>query len=235
MSMLATFIQVEPAVLERLHAEPSLIEQLFAPATPVAGFDSEKMRALMLTRGPQLMAGAIDMHPQLREQLERMLGTTQQELRSGAGGDALLRLMQERLGGPPGGGAPVPGRHEVLSLDKAWHGVHYLLTAASEPTKTPLGQAVLGGAEVGEDFSGYGPARVFDVALTAAIAAAMSSPTLEGEARGRFDAQRMSQLQIYPFGWDADSLAWLLSALHDLRGLHSRAAAQGWAVVTCIE
>jgi hypothetical protein len=44
MSMLATFIQVEPGVLEQLHAEPGLAEQLFTPATHVPGFDTQKMR-----------------------------------------------------------------------------------------------------------------------------------------------------------------------------------------------
>jgi hypothetical protein len=59
------------------------------------------MRALILAQGPQLMAGAIDLHPQFREQLEQSLGPTQEALRSGAGGEAIVRLMQERLGGPP--------------------------------------------------------------------------------------------------------------------------------------
>ncbi|MGN6377329.1 MAG: DUF1877 family protein [Gaiellales bacterium] len=233
--MLATFIQVEPGVIERLRVDPSAAEQLFAPAAPVQGFDTEQMRALIMARGPQLMAGAIDMHPHLREQLERRLGATQDELRGGAGGEAIMRLMQERLGRPPGGGAAPSGRHEVLSLDKAWHGVHYILTGEVEPTDTPLGQAVLGGADVGEDFSGYGPARLFDPDLTAAIALALADPALEGHARARFDRQRMTELQIYPFGWDADSLDWLLSALRDLRRFYADAAARGWAIVSCLE
>jgi len=235
MSMLATFIQVEPGVLEQLHAEPGLAEQLFTPATHVPGFDTEKMRALIMARGPELMAGTMDMHPQFREQLERRLGTTQEELRSGAGGEAIVRLMQERLGRPPGGGGSVTGRHEVLSIDKAWHGLHYVLTGAVEPTDTPLGQAVLGGVEVGEDFAGYGPARVLGPELTAAVAAALESRELEGDARERFDGQRMARLQIYPFGWDTESLDWLLAALRDLRRFYSAAAAQAWAVVTCLE
>jgi hypothetical protein len=232
MSMLATFIQVEPRVLERLREAPGVAERLFAP--PVVGFDAEKMRALILARGPQLMAGAIDLHPQLREQLEQSLGTTQEALRGGAGGEAIVRLMQERLGGPPGGGA-VQGRRELLSLDKAWHGVHYLLTGAVEPTETPIGQAVLGGVEVGEDFSGYGPARVFDQEQTATIGHALDDPALEDNARSRFDPRRMTELGIYPFGWDAESLEWLLSPLRDLRRFYAGAAAGKRAIVTCLE
>jgi hypothetical protein len=236
MSMLATFIQIEPGLLERLPADPELAEQLFTPPAPApAGFDSEKMRALIMARGPELMAGTMDMHPQFREALERRLGASQAELRRGAGGEAVLRLMQERLGRPPGGSKPVTGVHETLSLDKAWHGLHYILTGAAEPTDTPLGQVVLGGIEVGEDFAGYGPARVLDPALTVSIARALESPELEDEACARFDAQRMTELRLYPFGWDAESLHWLISALRALRGFCSDAAAQGWAIITCLE
>jgi len=235
MSMMATFIQVEPGVLDRLRDDPTFAEQLFTPATPaVPGFDSETMRAMILARGPQLMAGAMDMHPQFREELERRLGASQEALRSGAGGEAVLRLMQERLR-PPGGAAAATGRRGSLSLDKAWHGVHYLLTGEVEQADTPIGQAVLGGVEVGDDFSGYGPARLLDVTQTAAVADALAHPEVEPDARARFDAQRMTELRIYPFGWDAESLEWLLSSLADLRRFYSDTAVQGWAILTCLE
>src|SRR5260221_3697566 len=109
MSMLATFVQVEPELLGRINRDPSLAEQLFAPELPGVGFDSEKMRALILERGPQLLAGAIDLHPALRDQIEERVGATQEALRSGAGGDEVFKLMQERLGARPGG--PVRGAH----------------------------------------------------------------------------------------------------------------------------
>jgi hypothetical protein len=61
MSMLATFVQVEPALLD----DPDRIESLFMPELPAA-FDPARMREAILSRGPQLLAGAIDLHPQLR-------------------------------------------------------------------------------------------------------------------------------------------------------------------------
>jgi hypothetical protein len=232
MSMLASFVQVEPDLLERINADPSLVEQLFEPELPGAGFDSEKMRALILERGPQLLAGAIDLHPALREQIEERVGTTQEALRGGDGGDAVLALMQGHLGQRPRGA--VHGAHAELSLDKAWHGVHYLLCGSVEPTETPLGQAVLGGTEVGEDFSGYGPARTFDPEQVARMAKALAAPGAEREAADRFDAARMTELQIYPFGWEDDDRDWLLVSFRDLRGFYADAAAQGWAAVACL-
>ncbi len=48
---------------------------------------------------------------------------------------------------------------EFLDLDKAWHGLHWLLTGTADDTDTPAGQAILGGTEIGED-KGYGPSRL---------------------------------------------------------------------------
>ena len=46
-------------------------------------------------------------------------------------------------------------------LDKAWHGIHYLLTGTAWAGAEPLNFIVCGGTEVGDIDVGYGPARVF--------------------------------------------------------------------------
>jgi Domain of unknown function (DUF1877) len=228
MSMLATFVQVEPSLVD----DPSRIESLFEPELPAA-FDPQRMREAILTRGPQLLAGAMDLHPELRARIEQSLGRTQAALRGGDEGEALLALMQQRLGG--GRSGPAEGTYDRLDLDKAWHGVHYLLCGAVEPGDSLLGQAVLGGTEIGEDFSGYGPARYFTVARVAELAAALRQPQTEAEVVARYDPQRMSQLQIYPFGWEEeDNRDWLLDGFRDLRAFYADAAANRRAVVTCL-
>ena len=63
----------------------------------------------------------------------------------------------------------VPGKGTSISIEKAWHGLHYLLCGEVEPGSRPLSQAILGGAEVGEDM-GYGPARYFTLTQVAGIA-----------------------------------------------------------------
>src|SRR5207248_9204525 len=68
MSMLATFVQVDPGVLD----DPSQVERLFAPELPAA-FDPARMREAILERGPQLLSGAMDLPAQLREQIEQSL------------------------------------------------------------------------------------------------------------------------------------------------------------------
>jgi hypothetical protein len=237
MSMLATFVQVEPSLLERIRCDPSIAEKLFVPELPSFGFDADEMRTRILERGPQLLAATAEMNPQLREMIEGAVGRTTEALQRGEGGDALFELMQERLGPPPGGGrGTLTGAHDELSLDKAWHGVHYLLSGSPGPTATPLGQAVLGGTEIGEDFSGYGEARVLDPAQVAEISQALSAPDTERAVVERYDPARMSQLQIYPFGWEEeeDNRDWVLVSFRDLRGFYADAAASGRAIVTCL-
>jgi hypothetical protein len=83
-----------------------------------------------------------------------------------------------------------------LSLDKEWHGVHYLLCGEAEPGTSLLSQAVLGGKPLGDDdegFSGYGPARFFSAREVADLHEALSRPEVEPEARARFDAGRIEQ------------------------------------------
>src|SRR4029077_10584268 len=106
-------------------------------------FDTERMRAAVLARGPELLAGTIELNPALRSDIEERVGRTYEALKGGEGGDALFALMQEHLGRR--GGGPVEGAHPPLSLDKAWHGVHYVLCGEVEPSESVVSRAVLGG------------------------------------------------------------------------------------------
>jgi len=108
------------------------------------------------------------------------------------------------------------------------------LCGALEPAPGPLGQAVFGGTEIGED-QGYGPARYFSPAQVAEIAAAFQSPSLATELRARFDKEAMTQLGIYPGVWEADDEDWLVDAFDTLRDFYAAASKAGQSVVTVIE
>jgi Domain of unknown function (DUF1877) len=238
MSMNAIFVQVEDAEIARFEAEPDSVEALFADQTlPTAGLlnMTAAMQERIRTMGPQAIAATFSRLPEpLRQQLEASLGRTTAAMAAGEGGNDILKLMQKQLARRAGPG----GKREVLSLEKAWHGVHYLLAGTREPGPDLRSQAVLGGVELGDDpegFSGYGPARYFRAARVRQLSEELRRPEVEAEAAARFDPAKMSQLQIYP-GWRAggEDKEWLMDAFQRLRDFYSSAATQGRAIITCL-
>jgi hypothetical protein len=96
----------------------------------------------------------------------------------------------------------------------------------------PLGFIVAGGREIGDDL-GYGPARGLTSQEVHTIDAALE-PLASDELRRRFDADRMTELQVYPFGWSHDpdgELEYLLEYYAELRGFVRRAAERGHALL----
>jgi hypothetical protein len=197
---------------------------------------SAEARDRVVAAGPQMMAQALaQFDPAMRQQLEQRLGFSSTALASGYGGEELLKLMdaqQARLAGAP---AAAQGARPSLILDKAWHGVHYVLSGAAGPGESLISQAVLGGVEFhGEaDFSGYGSARYFTVEQVAAIAQVLGGFDVEHEAAGRFDAARMNELGIYP-GWHPADAGLVAGELRRLRGFYSEAGRGGRAIVTSL-
>jgi Domain of unknown function (DUF1877) len=239
MSMNAIFVQVEDGEIARFEADPDAVEGLFtAESLPTAGLLNmtaamqERLRAI----GPQAMAATLSRLPDpLRQQIEASLGRTAAAMASGQGDDDILKLMQKHLARRPN--APA-GKREVLSLDKAWHGVHYLLAGTAEPGPELRSQAVLGGVELGDDqegFSGYGPARYFRASRVRELSEDLRRPEVEAQAITRFDPAKMSQLHIYP-GWRSGTQdrEWLMDAFQRLRDFYSSAAGQGRAIITCL-
>ena len=120
-----------------------------------------------------------------------------------------------------------------IDLDKAWHGIHYLLNGTAEGGNGPLALAVMGGVEFGPEV-GYGPARYLTPNETAAVAKALegiSSATLQA----RFDPKDMAEKDIYlsPM-WERDGAAALEYALEyfeELPEFYRDAAARGDAVI----
>ena len=175
------------------------------------------------------------MPPELRAQVLRSFGIGEADLDSPAVGDAIVKRLADR-GAALGLTAQQKGKPDGkgISLDKAWHGLHFLLCGAAEPAPGPLGQAVLGGTEIGEDL-GYGPARYFTAAQTSEIAQALQAPGLEAVLRARFNPAGMTSLGLYPGGWDVNGVDWLIEAFHTVRDFYAAAATSGQAVVTVIE
>jgi len=241
MSMNAVFIQITPDELARMEKVPALAESLFQPgvASPMAAFGdlSKKMEDRIRAAGPQLLGQALaNLDPRTRQQLEERMGATAAQFASGQGGDQLLKIMKERRERAMAVTSTAQKDSPRMSLDKDWHGVHYLLCGELEPDKSVISQAVLGGKPLGDDdegFSGYGPARFFTAGEVAKLSKAMSDPALEAEARARFDAGKMNALKIYPRFRPEDAEP-VLKSLCQLRDFYVDAAKSGNAIVTCL-
>ena len=115
------------------------------------------------------------------------------------------------------------------SLEKAWHGLHFLLTGQADEASAPLGFILSGGKELPETDGGYGPARLFTADETRDISAALSA--LSGEQLwSRFDETKMTDEGVYPSIWDepeADLRDEYVTYFRELRKFLKFAAADG--------
>lgn len=112
-----------------------------------------------------------------------------------------------------------------MDVDKAWHGIHYMLTGQAEGGEAPLAWAIMGGKEVGDDI-GLGPARLLTHVQVSMIAEALPD---EDAFKAAFDPQAMQAAGIYPDTiWMRDGTSardYVLEYYRDLVAFY-RAAAQ---------
>lgn len=127
-------------------------------------------------------------------------------------------------------GAVLPDGTEEsgLSLEKSWHVLHYLLTGKPEEAPPPLGNAILGGREIGPDL-GYGPARFLNPEEVRDVSLALSRITAQDLAR-RFDLPAMIAAHIYPVR-DENELEIAQPYFEQLARYYSEAAAAGHAML----
>ena len=87
-----------------------------------------------------------------------------------------------------------------LSLEKAWHGLHYLLSGDSWGGSGPRAFLLAGGVERGDD-QGYGPNRYFAPGEVQDIAQEIQQMSFD-DLWNQFDARKMTTEGIYPEIWD---------------------------------
>lgn len=124
------------------------------------------------------------------------------------------------------------GEDDSFDVDKAWHGLHYVLTGTAWGGDGPLAMAILGGTEIGEDL-GMGPARFLTPAQVREVAAALAD-LKEADLRARFDPQRMAELDIYPTIWlqeGDEAFEYLMENFHPMVEFYAGAAARGDGVI----
>ena len=129
-----------------------------------------------------------------------------------------------------------PSDGSYLSLEKAWHGLHYLLTGSAHAAgSSPLSFILTGGREIGPDV-GYGPARLLQKERVRELDASLRELTID-DLWARFDPERMSADQVYPDIWDEpeeelkEEYGWYFD---ELKSFVSNASDSGDALVIAI-
>ena len=204
--MMGRFQELPPGLLERLRTDPSLVRDVVresAAGRPLPAGVEEQMKGREVIRA---------MPPEQQKQVfanlaDRLMSGWKQEIEATG---APARVGREELG-------------LALDIDKAWHGVHFLLTGTAEEAPGPLGQVVLGGTEIGDDL-GYGPARYLAPDAVGTVATALDAASSDELRRG-YDAAALEAAEIYPGGWsEPDKVDWVLEAFEDVRRFYRAAA-----------
>jgi len=123
----------------------------------------------------------------------------------------------------------------VLSIEKSWDGLHYLLTGSVRGGEEPLCFLKRGGRSVGRAL-GYERPRLLGTEFVRRLDDALRGIS-EDELWGRFDAARFTAAGIYPGIWDEpeDQLRdEYLEYFARLRDFVSRAAAREEELVVVV-
>ncbi len=123
-----------------------------------------------------------------------------------------------------------------IDIDKAWNGIHYLLTGSVESNGTLASKVIMGGEDIGLD-RGYGPAQLLKPAEVKAIAQLLDGTTPD-ILRQRFKPKEMTRADVYPgVIWERDgdeALRYVLDYYKKLVTFYKRAAERGQAVILVI-
>ncbi|UOQ53221.1 YfbM family protein [Hymenobacter cellulosivorans] len=130
---------------------------------------------------------------------------------------------------------------QELDLDKAWHGLHFMLTGSGWEGPEELAYLMDGGQVIGneeEHSVGLGPARGLTNAEVSQFAAALGRLS-ESEFRLRYDSAAMDELEIYPVGWSKEekpeeTVDWLVTSFNELKQFVGDAAIAKQGLLVCI-
>jgi hypothetical protein len=127
------------------------------------------------------------------------------------------------------------GEHERVTLKKAWHAIHFVLTGSRLGGDEPLNFLISEGTPVGEVDVGFGPARVLTSAQVRSISTALAAIEPDEVAR-RVDVRQLDQEVIYPGNWQRDGIGgdYVVDNYRAMRQLIQSAATKGQGLVLYI-
>jgi hypothetical protein len=127
-------------------------------------------------------------------------------------------------------------RAQKVSLEKSWHGLHFLLTSSASGGTGPEAFLLSGGEPCGAD-RGYGPARLLRPDAVHTLSDTLAAIS-DDQHWGRYDAERMTAEGIYPMIWDeeeSDLREEYLGYYHALKALVARASQANDGLILVME
>ncbi len=125
-----------------------------------------------------------------------------------------------------------PEDAHVLNIEKAWEGIHFVLTGAKEPSDTPISRAIFGERVVPDTLGvmGYGPAHLLTSSQVEESARELR--LIEPDLVKRFDVKKMVAADVYAVHDDPAELSYLQHHYDRLLTFYEEAASerQGMAV-----
>ena len=135
--------------------------------------------------------------------------------------------------------APVPAKPwepsskpESFEVDKAWHGIHFLLTGSDWEGEGPLAFMLHGGREIQEDL-GYGPPHAFTSTEVKEISKALQEVNID-DLHNQADPARFAANEIYPTIWGEpkeECIGYVTEYLKSLREFVAKTAAQNRGLI----
>ncbi len=128
-----------------------------------------------------------------------------------------------------------PNNKDIFDVDKAWQGIHFLLTDSAWEGSGPLAFILHGGREIDEDL-GYGPPHGFSSAEVKKIAATLEP--IQAEALfAKADPEQFTAEDIYPSIWDEpkdECIGYVTSFFDDLKKFVQQTAQSNKALIAYI-
>jgi hypothetical protein len=169
-------------------------------------------------------------HPKL---MNSLLGF-EESVASSKGSGFLSRLFGRKAEPKP---EPLPSLEpreegDEGDTDKAWQGMHFILTGTAEGGDFPQGFLMHGGTSVGDDMEDQ-CARLFQPEEVQRIQTVLQAQSEEG-VRQRYDGKRMDTAGVYPKIWQRDGeegLAYIWETMCEMREFVRETVEKKWALV----
>lgn len=124
----------------------------------------------------------------------------------------------------------------LVDIDKSWDGIIFLLTGQNfENSNHPLTKVLFSGQIIDEEQDlGYGAGQYLKPEQVKEVNEQISKISVE-ELSEKYDAKKMTELEVYPNIWDnEDTVSYLIEYVQTIQEVYAEASKNDQAIITFI-